>query len=143
MASVTKPAEKKSPFKSSRELRKFGMVMFVPLAIIAGLLFWKKGLAPQTYGAGGAAAFFLVFGLVVPRVLGPIEWAWMKFAGVLSYVMTRVILTMTFFFAMTPVGLLRRILTRDPMQLKKDPGAESYWVPVEEDGPGTRSDVPY
>ena len=56
---------KKAVKKTTAELRKFGFVMFVPLALIGGYLWWKgKGAAPYV---GGAALFFLVSGLLFPR----------------------------------------------------------------------------
>lgn len=135
----------KSRFKSPRELRKFGMVMTVPLLLLAGLLYWRKGLDEPAafFAVAGAAAFFLFAGLLVPRLLAPIEWAWMKLALVLSWVMTRVVLTLTFFLMIMPIGLLMRLLGRDPIERRKDPAATTYWVPVEPDGPGTRPWEPF
>jgi len=138
-------SQNQSRFKSAKELRKFGFVMTVPLALLAGALLWRKGLdAPAAlYVVGGAALFFLIAGLIFPRGLGPIEWAWMKLALVLSWVMTRVILTLTFFLAMLPIGLVMRLLRHDPLRLRRDPNATTYWMPVEPDGPATRPEQPF
>jgi len=132
-----------SRFKSSAELRKFGLVMFAGFGLLGGLFLWRRGLEPATWALLGLAALFLLVGLALPKVLGPIEWAWMKLAGLLGFVMTRVILTLTFFLAITPLGLLRRLLGQDSLVLKKRPDAESYWVAVEKDGPGTRPESPF
>jgi hypothetical protein len=129
--------------KTSAELRKFGLVMATPLTLLAALFYWRQGLVPMTYGLGGGAAFFLVVGLTVPRALAPIEFVWMRFAAVLGYVMTRVILTLTFVLAITPLGLVIRILGRDPLGMKFDKNATTYWVPTEADGPGTRPRAPF
>lgn len=127
--------------KTTKELRKFGFVMAVPLALIGGYLWWKgRGAYPYVLGVSG---FFLLSGLLVPRLLGPIEWAWMKFAEVLGAVMTRVILTVAFFVVITPFGLLLRLLGKDLLGLRLDRGAPSYWVSVEADGPCSRPDKPY
>lgn len=130
-------------FKSPRELRKFGAVMTVALGLLGALFLWRKGLTPVTYGLLGAAAFFLVFGLILPQVLGPIEWAWMKIAAAMGWVMTRVILTLTWFLAITPIGLLMRLTGRDSLGLKPNPQATTHWSPTEKDGPGTRPYTPY
>lgn len=127
--------------KSTKELRKFGLVMTVPFAIIGGLMMWRgKALAPYFLALGG---FFLVSGLLIPTILRPIEKAWMKFAEVLSVIMTRVILTLTFFLVITPLGLLMRMMGKDLLKMKRDPQAASYWVPVASDGPCSRPDKPY
>lgn len=134
------PTSKK---KSNAELRKFGLVMFVPLALLAGLFWWRKGLGLPAYGLGGAAGFFLLVGLLYPRLLGPIERVWMLLGGVMGWVMTRVILTLTFALAITPIALLMRLFRRDPLQMKLHKNATTYWSPTEEDGPSTRPYSPY
>jgi len=124
-----------------RQLRRFGLVMAVPLAVIAALLLWKQ--RPAAPWVGGLAAAFALAGLLVPRVLSPVERAWMTLAGWLSVVMTYVILTLAFVLVVTPLGLVMRVFRRDPMRLRFDRKTATYWVPVEPDGPASRSDRPY
>lgn len=68
-------------------------------------------------------------GLVAPRLLRGVHSVWMAFALVLGHAMTRVILAAVFFLLVTPIGLLMRLVGRDPMRRTWDPGAESYWIP--------------
>ena len=127
--------------KTKKDLRKFGLVMRVPLALIGGYLWWKgSGAAPYVLGA---AAFFLLSALLFPTLLRPIERLWMKVAEVLGFVMTRVILTLAFYLVITPIALVARLFGKDFLHIKKANRRESYWVPVEEDGPGTRPFKPY
>ena len=127
--------------KTKKDLRKFGLVMTVPLALIGGYLWWKgRGAAPYVVGA---AAFFLLSGLLVPQLLRPVEKIWMKFAEILSAIMTRVILTLAFYLVISPFGLLLRLLGKDLLNLRFDQERESYWIPVEPDGPASRPDRPY
>ena len=122
-------------------LRRFGFVMSVPLAGLGALLWWRsRPAAPWLFGL---AAAFLLAGAVAPRALGPIERAWMAFAAVLQKVMTTVILTVTYFVVMTPLGLVMRALGKEPLGKRPDRELETYWVPVEPDGPGSRPDKPY
>lgn len=132
---------KKGNIKSKKELRKFGFVMTVPLAIIGGFFFWKgKPAAPYFLIL---AAFFLISGLFFPSILKPIEKIWMKIAELISAVMTRVILFLTFYLVITPVGLILKLMGKDLLEIKFDPDKESYWVPVEKDGPCSRPEKPY
>lgn len=127
--------------KSAAELRKFGLVMAAPLAAIGALLLWRgRPAAPYLFGL---AALFALLGLIAPRVLAPVERAWMALAAVLATVMTHVVLTLTFALLITPMGLVIRLLGKDPLQLKRDPGRESFWEPVEPDGPCSRPDKPF
>jgi len=129
------------PAKSRVELRKFGFVMTVPLAAITAWLLWKgKGSYPYL---GAASAFFLLSALLAPTVLRPIEFVWMKLAALLGAVMTRVILTLAFILVITPLGLLLRIMKKDLLDTREAGRRDSYWHPVEPDGPSSRSDKPY
>jgi len=57
--------------------------------------------------------------------------------------MTRVILSLTFYLVLTPMGLIMKIFGRDPLNRRFDESAKSYWVPVDPDGPTSRPDKPY
>jgi len=128
--------------KTNTELRKFAWVMTVAFGII-GLLAWWRGKETAYLWLLGIAAFFLLAGLIVPRLLAPIELVWMKFAHYLSIVMTYVILTLTYYLVITPVGLLLRIMRKDLLSLKFEKGLPSYWVKAEPDGAQTRPDKPF
>jgi len=64
--------------KSNKDLRIFGITMACAFAVFGGLFLWRaKPVWPYLFGM---AAIFLIFGLLWPRTLAPIEWAWMKSA---------------------------------------------------------------
>lgn len=127
--------------RTDRELRRFGAVMASALSILAALLLWRH--RPAWPYLVSAAAIFAALGLAAPRTLRPFEKGWMTVAGWLSIVMTYVVLVLAFFLVITPIGLLRRALHRDPLGLRFDKGAASYWVPVDKTGPATRADRPF
>ncbi len=126
----------------TRRLREFGLVMAVALGVFGALAFFWRGhdWGQYLWYVGGA---FLAFGLVAPRLLKPIEFVWMRFAVLLGTVMTTLILTLTFFVVMTPLGILLRLMGKDLLGMHGDTSIESYWVPIEEDGPAHRPDKPY
>ena len=127
------------------DLRKFGRVMAGALAVVTLVVLWRSGWpqTPWVEGFGLVAALFLAFSIVRPKALAPIEWAWMKLAMVLNYVMTRVLLTLVFFLAVTPIGGIFKLLRKDLLGKRFDPSANTYWTPPEEDGPWTRPSQPY
>lgn len=127
--------------KSTKDLRKFGITMAVGLGVIAGIVWWREKEAWRLLS--GLAGLFLVVSLVAPRLLLPIEWAWMRLAHGLGAVMTVVLVTVTFFIAITPLGLLLRLLGKDLLNIRFDPTRRSYWIPVESDGPHSRPDKPF
>lgn len=113
---------------------------FVSLLIGTVLLLYDRPAWPYILAV---AAFFLGCGLLFPRLLIPVEWLWMKLAFILGYIMTRIILTVAFYLVITPIGLLRQLFGKDPLKLKLDKKVESYWTPVDPEGPVNRPEKMY
>ncbi len=127
--------------KTKKELRKFGITVSIPMLLLGSLLWWKEsGAASYIFSV---AAVLFVLGIFAPAALKYVEIVWMKFAAVMSFIMTRVILTIAFFLVITPFGLFLRMMGKDLLQMKIDHRRTSYWVPVEKNGPQTRPDKPF
>jgi hypothetical protein len=74
----------------------------------------------------GLGAILIVPALVFPAVLrGPYR-AWMAVGRLLGWINSRIILSVFFFAILTPIGLLFRLLGKDPMRRRYDPEAVSY-----------------
>lgn len=54
---------------------------------------------------------------------------WMIFAKALGFVNTRILLTLFFYLVITPIGLLLRLFGKNPLNLRLDPEAKTYWSP--------------
>lgn len=127
--------------KSARELRRFGLVMTIPLTVLGGLMVWRgRGAGPYLLVVGGA---FLLTALLAPRALGPVERVWMRFAERVSVVSTFVILTLSYFLVITPFGLVLRAMGKDLLQMRWNRAGSTYWHPVEGDSGEARPDRPY
>lgn len=110
----------------ARALRRFGLTVGGAFLLLAAISAWRgHTYPPRVLGALGVS--LLVPGLVAPRVLGPVERVWMRFAEVLGRVNTRIILTVFYLLVMTPVGLVRRWIA-DPLDRKMRDGRPSTWV---------------
>jgi hypothetical protein len=59
-----------------------------------------------------------VITMTVPRIFAPIAVVWLGLSHLLGAVMSRVILTVIFFLVVTPIGLVRRLLGKDPLRLR-------------------------
>jgi hypothetical protein len=127
--------------QSPRHWRKFGLLMGGAFLIIALILIWRHRWTGPYFAI--LAGFFLLSGLLLPRILSPLERVWMAFAHVLGVVMTYILLTITFFVVITPVGFFIRLIGKDLLERKFDSQKQSYWVAVEPDGPCSRPDKPY
>jgi len=127
--------------KTVKDLRRFGLAFGAAMTLLGSLLLWRgKAAGPWVLGL---AAFAILSGLLAPKLLRPLE---MVLAGLLRAVMTvvtYVVLTLAYFLVFTPIGIFMKILGKDLLDRRFPTDEESYWVPVEVDGPATRPDKPY
>ena len=127
--------------KSPAELRRFGLALGAGLSVLGSILLWRdKPVAPWILGV---AATLLLLAILRPQVLGPLEKVFARVARVVTAGLTYLVLTLTFFLVITPIGLVMRLLGRDPLGMKPAPDQPSFWVEVEPDGPTTRPNKPY
>ena len=114
---------------SDRDLRKFGLMVGGVFAVLGLLFLWRhKAHYPYFLWPG---VVLVLFGAILPRALKWIYIAWMSVAFVLGFVMAHVILALLFFFVITPMGLVARLVGKDFLSLKLDRAAKSYWIPRE------------
>ncbi len=113
--------------------RAFGFLFASIFAIIALLpLLHRRG--PRAWALLFAAAFFLV-AMLRPSVLRAANRLWMRFGFLLSRVVNPVVMGLLFYAIVTPVALLRRVFGSDPLKLRFDPQARSYWLERKPPGP--------
>lgn len=108
---------------SSLKLRQFGLFVGGILAVVG--LFMYSGDASSVWLFIGGALF--VLGVVAPSVLRYPYYVWMALAAVLGLIVAPVILSILFYFVLTPIGLLQRLFGTDPLARRYEPDAASYW----------------
>ena len=113
--------------------RSFGLTFAIVFAIIA---LWPlvRGRSVRGWALIVAAAF-LVAALTLPRVLGPLNGLWLRFGLLLHACISPMIMGLVFFTTVTPIGLLRRLLGQDPLRLRFDRDAATYWIERHPPGP--------
>jgi hypothetical protein len=117
--------------------RSTGAVFTVVLGLVAAYAAWQ-GAASWPIWAGVAAVLALVT-LLAPGVLAPLNRLWMRFALLLSRIMTPVVMAILFYGTVLPTGLLMRLFGKDPLRLKWQRSSASYWVPRTPPGPDADS----
>ncbi len=71
----------------------------------------------------------LIITMAWPKAFTPLAGLWFGLSHLLSSVVSRVLLTIVFFVIVTPIGLIRRLIGADAMQLKKwKQGRDSVFV---------------
>jgi len=121
--------EKKEDGKvEKKELRKFGLILLVVMAAVGSLWLWRER-ETAAYVFYSIAAYALVATLALPVALKPARWLLMKFAHVMGWFNTRLILIILYYLLFTPIGLVMRLFGKDLLNKKIDREAESYWIP--------------
>ncbi len=116
------------------ELRSFGLSVGGLLLI---LTVWPGLLQPATrIGTGSIAGLLILPALLKPIMLELPYRCWMMFGGALGWLNTRIILTLLYFFAVFPTGLLLKLTGRTPLKLYFDADCNSYREPPEKDSQG-------
>ncbi len=111
--------------ETKKDLRKFGITVGGVLAAIAALLFYFEKPSSIYFAVIGGLLF--ISGLVIPQILKPLNKIWMGLAVVLGFFMSRLILTILFYFVLTPISFLAKIVGKKFMTLKYDKSAKTYW----------------
>ncbi len=114
-------------YSEFREARRFGAIAAVILGAFGGWSLYRMHPVRGAVGLGAAVAVTACF-LAAPAAWLRLFRLWMKLAEALSWVMTRVILSVFFYLVLAPVGIALRLLRKNPLDLAWKDGRPSYWV---------------
>jgi hypothetical protein len=112
---------------TSQKLRSFGFSVGGVFALIG---FWPLVFRSEypRWWAVAVAGCLLVPAVVFPKSLVWPYKGWMAVGHVMGWINTRIILGAVFYVIVTPVGILRRWLGKDPMGRQLRPDLDSYRV---------------
>ena len=115
------------------EGRKFGLSVGIAFGVIASISLWRgHEIVPMVLG--GLSALLILSGLVIPGRLGPVHAAWMGMAHAISKVTTPIFMSIVYFIVLTPAGVIRRLVSRNPLHQKHT--ETGYWISREGGGRG-------
>ena len=83
----------------------------------------------------GLGAAFLLVALAQPALLEPLNRLWTQFGLLLHRITNPLIMRLMFYLAVTPTALVIRLAGKDPLRLRFDRSATSYWIDREPPGP--------
>ena len=96
----------------------FLIITLVPLYHGGGIRYWALIIS----------AVFLVLSLIKPTVMGPLNLRWTKFGHFLNQIVSPITLGVIFYGVITLFGFVIRLIGKNPLRLKFDPKAGSYWI---------------
>lgn len=114
--------------------------------IVAGCFFTLVAIAPTIFRhhhvrvwAFYVAATCFLLAVIWPRALHPLNFASFRISRLLYRVVSPITLGILFFGIVTPFGLLMRAFGHDPLSLRRDTSARSYWILRQPPGPPPES----
>lgn len=113
--------------------KSFGLVFAAVFALIGLWPLFKGG--ELRLWALVLGALFLAVSFLRPSLLKPLNRVWFLFGLLLHKIVSPLIMGLLFFLTVTPTGLIMRALGKDPLRLKRDPNATSYWIVRDPPGP--------
>ena len=113
--------------------RSFGIV-FLFIFLVSGLWLVSEGYPEGWIFLVVSISLFLVI-LRRPSILSPLNLVWFKFGLLLSRVVNPIMLGVIFFLVITPIAVIRRLLSKDSLHLKFKPRLKSYWIDRNPPGP--------
>jgi len=118
---------KTAPVVTNKQARNTALIVSGVLLLIAAWNFYRGRMSVVAI-LGGIGIALLIMGLFVPPLARKFHVVWMKLAGILGYVNSRILLFFLFYLVITPYGLVSRLLRRDPLVRRGKPKS-TYWVP--------------
>ena len=105
--------------------KNFGITFFIVFILIA---LWPL-LSNETYRLWAViiALIFLILGIMDSRLLTTLNILWFKFGLLLGKIVSPLVMATIFFFVVTPIAILMRILKKDLLNLKYNNNS-TYWI---------------
>jgi hypothetical protein len=113
--------------------RSFGFV-FAGFFLLVACWPLFSGQGVRLWAAGIAAVMALIAALK-PALLAAPNRQWTRLGILLGRIVSPIALAILFYAVFTPFGIVLRIAGMDPLRLKRDPEAKSYWLTRAPPGP--------
>lgn len=117
--------------RSFRAEKEFGLIVGGVFVLLGSWWIYRGKFFNAACVLICLGAVLILFGVVAPRLLVVPRKLWMKLAEGMSYVSSRIILAIVFFFVLTPIGLIKRAMGWDPLQ-RRTGSRDSFWQPYPE-----------
>ena len=113
--------------------KSFGIIFSVFFLIVS--LYPLTNAQDMRIWAVILSILFFILGLLNSKILTPVNLLWFKFGLVLGKIFSPIIMGIIFFFVVTPIGIIMKVLKKDLLNLKYN-NKKSYWI--EKTGPKSK-----
>ena len=116
---------------SQRDLRQFALLCVLFGGLVGALVLYRTGSWPVPAAIWGVSATVGALGLLKPALVRPVFVGWIAAAYPIGWTISHLVLALTFYLVLTPIGLLMRLVGRDPLGRRPHRSPGSYWIPHE------------
>ena len=111
--------------------KNFGITFFFVFLILSIIFLFKSALLFAIFFF--ISLIFLFLGLKNSLILSPLNKLWFKFGLLLGKIISPIIIGIIYFLVITPIGfLMKKIFSKNLLNLKKDTKTKTYWKHREE-----------
>ncbi|MGE0471010.1 MAG: SxtJ family membrane protein [Nitrospira sp.] len=120
-------SQQQNPQPTHKDLRQFGLIVGGVFSVIGvwPVVFRGESLRLWAIVLGSV---LVVLGAIVPQSLKQVHQGWMKIGHVLGAINTRIILGIIYYLLITPMGIVMRLMGKDPMHRAVRENVETYRV---------------
>lgn len=111
-----------------KELQNFGLIMAAMLILMFVIVLPWLFSYQAPWWPWVAALLFASTALVLPTLLRPVYYAWLKLGNVLGWVNTHIIMGVIYFLVLLPIGLVMRALGKNPLPKQPSVTHTSYRI---------------
>ena len=110
-----------------RDLRQFGLLVGGVFAVIGLWPVVFRSESPRLW-ATTLGILLIVLGAIAPQSLKQAHKGWMKVGHVLGSINTKIILGIIYYLLITPMGLVMRLMGKDPMHRALAQDTDTYRI---------------
>lgn len=120
---MNQPSHQPTP----KELRQFGLLVGGIFSVIALWPLMFRSESPR-FWAMSLGCLLILLGVIAPLSLKQVHRGWTKIGHVLGSINTKIILGITYYLLITPMGLVMRLMGKDPMHRAVRENVDTYRV---------------
>jgi len=110
-------------------LRQFAGIWFPAFYVLLGYIIARKtGQWGIVQSVWVVLALWSLAGIACPRAIKPAWIGLMTITFPIGWVVSHILLAGIFYLLIFPIGLVLRLMGKDPLSRRFDPEAKTYWV---------------
>jgi Saxitoxin biosynthesis operon protein SxtJ len=115
--------------ESKKKLRTFGLSVGIVLIAFASLGLLKKWNPVLGYSILFVGLILCSCGVVFPGILKHVHRIWMGFAFAMGWIVSRIIVIVFFYAAITPFAVIARMVGKKFLSLDYHNDQKTFWIP--------------